>query len=124
MAGADGGARPDAGRANSALGDVGLAVDALGVDPEQHVNAVPGPFGDLRGVHSGVEPHRQAGVPEVVHPAGQRGSLFLRRQCGLPRRGPGAPVGDGGQFSAANSGEQASVRCSAEFLQMRAEQRD
>jgi len=43
-----------------------LADDALGVDPEQDVDAVAGPFGDLGGGDSAVEPGGEAGVPEVV----------------------------------------------------------
>jgi hypothetical protein len=33
-----------------------LPVDALGVDPEQHLDGVASPLGDLRGRHSPVEP--------------------------------------------------------------------
>jgi hypothetical protein len=35
-----------------------LTVDARGLDLQQDVNAVPGPFGDLGGRCSGVEPPR------------------------------------------------------------------
>ncbi len=30
--------------------------DALGVDPQQHIHTVPGPFGNLRRFHSTVQP--------------------------------------------------------------------
>jgi hypothetical protein len=33
------------------VGDFALAVDALGVDLQEHVHAVPGPFGDFGIVH-------------------------------------------------------------------------
>lgn len=49
-----------------------LAVDALGVDTQQDVDAVAGPFGDLGRVHAGVEPERYRRVPEVVRPGSER----------------------------------------------------
>jgi len=52
--------------ADPALGELVLADDALGVDPQQHLDAVPGPFGDLGRVYAAVQPGGQAGVPEVV----------------------------------------------------------
>ena len=39
-----------------ALGELVLADDALGVDPQQDIHAVPGPFGDLGGIDASVEP--------------------------------------------------------------------
>jgi hypothetical protein len=48
------------------LGLVLLAGDALGVDPEQDVDAVPGPVGDLRRRHASVEPGGDCGMPQVV----------------------------------------------------------
>jgi hypothetical protein len=51
--------------ANPALGELVLAHDALGIDPQQHVHAVPGPLGYLGRVDAAVQPRRQAGVPEV-----------------------------------------------------------
>jgi hypothetical protein len=41
--------------------DLVAAMDALGVDAEQDINAVAGPFGDLGGVDAGVQPGGQAG---------------------------------------------------------------
>jgi hypothetical protein len=38
------------------LGELVLAHDALGVDPQQHVDAVPGPLGHLGRIHAAVEP--------------------------------------------------------------------
>ena len=52
--------------ADPALGELVLAHNALGVDPQQHVHAVPRPFRHLGWVHAAVEPRGQAGVPEVV----------------------------------------------------------
>jgi hypothetical protein len=60
------------------LGRLLLAVDALGVDPQQDIDAVPGPLGDLRRCDPGVEPGRDGSVPERVGDHGQRrGSLPL-----------------------------------------------
>ena len=46
-----------------------LAVDALGVDLEQHVHRVPRPLSDLGRGHARVEPQRHGGVTQVVRPA-------------------------------------------------------
>jgi len=57
---------------DAALGYGVLAVDALGVDPEQDFDAVPCPRGYLGWWHPGVEPQRQAGATEIVDPLGKR----------------------------------------------------
>ena len=54
------------GRGDAPPGSVLLAGDALGVDLQQHRDAVAGPLGDLRRGHAGVEPRRHRGVPQVV----------------------------------------------------------
>ncbi len=41
---------------DSAFRDLILTVQAFGVDAEEHFDAVAGPFGDLGGSHSPVEP--------------------------------------------------------------------
>ena len=46
--------------------DVFQAGDALGVDPQQQLDAVPGPGGDLGGRDPGVQPPGDAGVAKVV----------------------------------------------------------
>ena len=51
---------------DAALGELVLAHDALGVDAQQDVHAVPGPLGHLRGIDAAVQP----GVPQVVGGAG------------------------------------------------------
>ena len=51
---------------DAALGFVLLPGDALGVDPQQHVDAVARPIGDLRGGYSGVQPGRDRRMAQVV----------------------------------------------------------
>ena len=51
---------------NAALGLVLLAGDALGVDPQQDVDAVASPLGDLRGGYSGVQLGGDRRVAEIV----------------------------------------------------------
>jgi hypothetical protein len=48
-----------------------VAVDAVGVDGEQDVDAVPGAGGDLGGFTPGVQPQGQGGVAQVVGPPGE-----------------------------------------------------
>jgi hypothetical protein len=38
------------------------AVNALGVNAQQNIDTVPGPFGDLGWVYAGIEPCGKAGV--------------------------------------------------------------
>ena len=66
------------GLVDAALGELVLARDALGVDAQQYVHAVPGPFGYLGGVDAAVQPGGQAGVPQVVWPPSE-GRGFFRR---------------------------------------------
>jgi hypothetical protein len=58
--------------AHAALGELVLADDALGVDAQRDVHAVPGPLGYLGGVDATVQPGGQACVPQVVGPPGER----------------------------------------------------
>jgi hypothetical protein len=51
---------------DTAFGFVLLAVDAPGVDPQQNIDAVAGPLGDLWRGHSGVQPSRDRRVPQIV----------------------------------------------------------
>jgi len=50
------------GLADGALGELVVTDDALGVDPQQHIHAAPGPFGDLGRADAAVEPRGQACV--------------------------------------------------------------
>ena len=49
-----------------------VAVDAVRVDPEQHLDGVPGPLGHLRRRGPGIEAPGDSRVTEAVGPAGQR----------------------------------------------------
>jgi len=69
-------------RADPALGELALADGALGVDPQQHVDAVPGPSRDLGLVDAAVEPRGQTRVPEVV------GRRARGEACSALGRGP------------------------------------
>lgn len=53
-------------------GGIFLSGNALGIDAEEHFDALPSPFGDLGGRHTGVELGGDAGVAEVVGPPGER----------------------------------------------------
>src|SRR5215470_726113 len=101
--------------ADPALGELVLAYDAFGVDPQEHVHAVPGPLGYLGRVDAAVEPRGQAGVPEVIWAPRERGGLLDRGQRRLARFDPGAPAGDGRQFAAPYAVEQAAVRSCGEI---------
>ena len=75
---------------------------------------MPSPLGYLGRVDAAVEPRGQAGVPEVVRPPRERGSLLRSAQSRLARFDPGTPVGDGRQFAGPYAVEQAAVRSRGE----------
>ena len=103
---------------DAALGKLVLARDALGVDAQQHVHAVPGPLGHLGGIDAAVEPGGQAGEPQVVWPPGEGRGLLRRGERQLAGFGPGAAVGDRGQLAAPHTGEEAAIVARAEVRQM------
>ena len=70
-----------------------LPFDALGVDLEQHVHAVPGPLRDLGRWHSRIEPKRHGGVPQLVGHLAERGALLHRGQGVLSSRPPDPGIG-------------------------------
>ncbi len=59
------------GRVYAGVGDVVTVVEALGIDPEQHFDAVPGAFGDPRRGHPRAQPQRYSRVAQVVGASGQ-----------------------------------------------------
>jgi hypothetical protein len=75
------------GLADAALGELILAHHAPGIDPQEHIHAVPRPLGYLGRVDAAVEPCGQAGVPEVVRAQGERRGL-LRGAQSRSRRMP------------------------------------
>src|SRR5215471_8439918 len=106
---------------DASLGELVLAHDALGVDPQRHVHAVPGPLGYLGRVDAAIEPRGQAGVPEVIWAPGERGGLLRSAQSRLARFDPGATVGDGRQFATPDTAEETVIRRSTELVQMLAQ---
>ena len=105
----------------AALGFALLPGDALDVDPEEHVNAVTRPLGDLRGGHSRVEPGRHGGVAQVVGPAHERGRCLSLAERLAARRVEDLKVGPFGDDPAARPGEYPPVRPGAETFQVVAE---
>src|ERR1019366_8809083 len=87
-------------------------------DPQQHIDAVPGPLSDLRGVDTAVQPRGQASVPQVRGSPGQRRSLLGGGEGTLAGPDPGTPVSDGGQLTAPDTVEQAAVLGRAELGQV------
>ena len=106
------------GFANPALGQLVLAYDALGIDPEEYVDAVPGPFGDLGWVDATVEPRGKARVPKVVGPPAEGRGLLRRGERGLASFDPCAPVSDRGQLAAPHTAKEAAVRRGAELREV------
>src|SRR5262249_34925329 len=96
--------------ADPSLGKLVLAHDALGVDPQQHVHAVPGPLGYLSRVDAAVEPRGQAGMPEVIWAPSERRGFLRGAQSRLARFDPGAPVGDCWQFATPDTAEETAIR--------------
>ena len=92
------------------VGDLVLAVDAVGVDGQQHGDAVPGAGGDLGGRGAGVQPEGQGGVAQVVGTAGQPGGGQLRAEGQGAGGVPGAAVDRFAERAAAGAAEQPPVR--------------
>ena len=78
------------GRVDAALGYGVLAVDALGVAPEQDFDAVPGPRGSLVGGTPALSHSDRPGVAEIVDPLGERLRLFFLGQRLAAGGGPRA----------------------------------
>ena len=93
---------------DAAFSFVLLTVDAPGIDPQQHVDAVTGPFSDLRCGHSGVQPSGDRRVAQIVGASGQQRCPFLavllawppERQESIGLVGRGQPLGTGAFGSA------------------------
>src|SRR5262249_10573104 len=98
------------GGGDAALGDLVLAVEALGKDAEQHLDAMAGPLRHLGCGHSPVEQGGRACGARVVGPARELRAVLLIRQGSLTRLLPCPPVGDGGQRATLDSLEER-IRC-------------
>src|SRR5215813_10409194 len=94
------------GGSDTALGDLVLAVEALGIDAEQHLDAMARPLCHLGCGHSPVEPSGQACVAKVVRSTRKLRVVLIARQCSLARLLPCPPVGDSGQRAALDSLEE------------------
>ena len=79
-------------RLDARLRDLILAIDALGVDPEEDIHTVPGPLGDLGGRDPGAQPSRYGRVAQVVRALGQRRGELGIGKSGSTRRSPD-PIG-------------------------------
>jgi hypothetical protein len=58
-------------RVYAGVGDVVTVVEALGVDPKEHFDAVPSAFGDPGRGNPRAQPQRHRRVAQVVGPPGQ-----------------------------------------------------
>jgi len=109
---------------NLPVGDVVLAVNAVGVNGQERGDAVPGSLRDLGGGGACVQPERQRGVPQVVGAAGKSGGS----RCGLEDLCaggvPGAAVTAFAERYAAGSAEQPVVGCGAVAAEVVAEHGD
>src|SRR5690606_552669 len=101
-----------------------MAVDAPGVDPQQHVNAVPSATRDLGRRHTGVQGERDTTVAEVVRSSGERRGHLGRRERLLSGHLPDAPVHTLGERPTAPTGEQAAVRSRPVLVQVATQQPD
>src|SRR5216684_804279 len=101
--------------------DLVPSVDALGVDPHQHLHRVACPLGDLGRVHPGVEPRGQAGVPQVIRPPRERRGFQGRSECEEPGALPHAAVDAFGQVPATLAAEQPAIRGGAELADVPAQ---
>src|SRR5689334_7011618 len=97
------------------VGGVG-AVEALGVDLEQHLHGVSGPFGRGGWWDAAVEPGGYSRVPQVIGRLGKRRRSYLFGEHIGSSVLPRSDDGELGQFRrVALSKEQSSVRCRAEY---------
>lgn len=95
---------------DAAFGFVLLAVDAPGIDPQQHVDAVTGPLSDLRCGHSGVQPGGDRRVPQIIGAPGQQRRPFLADEGGGAGLVEDLEVSPVVEEATAWAGEDAAVR--------------
>jgi hypothetical protein len=101
-----------------------LAGDAFGVDPQQDVDAVACPLGDLGSGHARVEPGGYRRVSEVVGaPRQQRSRLASREGCS-PGLVKDLEIRAVIEDAATGTGEDAPVRSGRVLLDVLGEKRD
>ena len=96
----------------------------MGVDLQQHDDAVPGAAGDFGSGHPGVQRQGHARMPQVVGPPGQQGGLLGGGQRGGASILPDSDVGAVLDEPAAHGEEDPPVGCGAVPLEAGAEQPD
>src|SRR5262249_12221064 len=108
---------------DAAFGLVLLPGYAPGVDPQQDINAVPSPGGDLRRGDSGIEPGGHGGVTEVVRTAGQQGSCLAGGEGSIAGLVEDLEVGPVVEDTAAGASENPPGRCGRIFFEVLTEER-
>src|ERR1022692_2001530 len=103
---------------DAAAVDVVSPGDALGVNAQEHLDAVASPFGDLGRLDAAVEPGRQAGVAQVVGPPGKSRVRDRRGEREETGTLPGPAVDAFGQVAAAFAAEDPAIRGSTELADM------
>jgi hypothetical protein len=101
-----------------AAGRVPLAGEALGVDLEQHDDAVAGPLGDLRRRDTRAQPRRHRRMPQVVRTSGEWTGGLVLRQCLDPCLSLDPGVRALGGLVLANSSEEQAIGRRAERGEM------
>jgi hypothetical protein len=81
--------------ADALVGYLIVAVNAVGVDAQEHIDGMTRPPGHCRRRDASVEPERHGRVPQVVRRASQRGPGLLRneRQIRISPLGSLIPAG-------------------------------
>jgi hypothetical protein len=102
------------GRLDEAVPLLPKTIEELGVVAKQNLGALAGAAGALGRVHSGAEPERDPGVPEIVRPLGQARSALRTSQGVLPGPRPRDAVGRSIHAVAGLIPEEPTVRCHVE----------
>src|SRR3954467_4864109 len=101
-----------------------VAVDALGVDLQQHVDGVPGTIGHVGSGYARVQPQRPPGMAKVVRTSGERGGHPVGRQRQASSLVPDPAVRRRGDDVAACAAKQATGLVDAEPVKMLAQDGD
>jgi len=112
------------GRIYAAVGDGLAVVQALSVDAQQNLHAMPGSLGHPLRRYSSGQPQGHCGMPKVVWPGSQRRSDLDGSQRKGPGFGPDVADGGRGDRLAPLAAEYPLVQCDAEGLDVRAQDGD